>query len=453
MSTPKTYIEFERLILAHNYTSPAEAVILAKCRELFNLTQQELADKVGVQRATISNIESGRIKKRLRKSTQDKILNAFQDLYASGEEVLNPEATELPLPFKRQMDELGKHLFKQPTDEEAVWHVCYLTRRPHNNHLVRASITISRKGQCTLRHTENDLVYRGTVYFESARRLLFIFDSKTERIKERMVFRFDCPLNEPGKALTGSWLGIDGNEQQTHSRVILYPDASPKDDDAIRRELNNLPSIFITDSASGAPKEEASILNTWHRYWIMDEIINSNPGDTLDFCSTYFHEMKSISLALKTLHHKLKDTSNSAKVKLNIMMLTPELDQVLKTRFKLMPYIENPREAIINQAQHCLNIANNLKAHIDIKVRFYDVFPMGHVFKFSDRTLYLGRFLPADLASDSPMTVIRACYSPMWQQYESNLDCIHENSIDASDYLEKLEKQKQPKADDQESAP
>lgn len=84
---------------------------IKELRKKFNLTQEELAQKLGIPRPSISQIESGQ-----REITSSELVNISQIFEISMEELMNPYAAEKKiarLERKGKLPHFNKEIFKQ----------------------------------------------------------------------------------------------------------------------------------------------------------------------------------------------------------------------------------------------------------------------------------------------------------------------------------------------------
>jgi len=440
MSAFDSYPEFEEYMLSERYLEVGGGEAIAETRNMLGLKQAQLAKRVSFSRSSLIYLEKSHHTNGLTDDHLASLLEVFRDLYSKREESVLKNLSPIPKPSESQMKKFGSILFRDKEMQKVKWYAHYLTRRKEGVVLVRSILIIDKKGGCKLEYPNESLTYSGSVFFETASRILFILDDEANRFRERIVFRFDWPLSLKQDNIEGSWLGVHGLENQAHSRVLLTADPTENNisDSTIYKKISKIPPIAIDTTKKNTAHETYRMLDQWEPSKISKAILKSKPGDTLNFCSTYFPEIKNISFNLNDLRKRVSSEEENKSINVNILLPYPNLKGVLEARFRLLSHITNPEEVIIAQTKAFLGLAKKLSPYIKIDIRYHDTIPFGHYFKF-EKVTFVSHFLPNVLATDGYMITLKDSASQVSQLYTENFDSIwSDNSENAEKYLKEV---------------
>lgn len=359
------------------------------------------------------------------------------------------DSPELPLPSAAEMNDLGSALVGR-------WWMHHLSRDGNGKTKLSISIIkIRRSGSCELLYENHTfkLRYEGIIYFENHDRFLLILDSKTQRIPERIVFRFDYPMHDIHTILQGSWLGVDQGFNICGSRTILSHEKLNHAE--AQAALSELDSSWVSSTDLKRSETQADLFDTWREDLILDSVAKCRSSDTINILCIYLPEDRRLLKTIKQKGRRLsKRKSRNGRLSIRILFLdyrpsreSKQPREVLKARFrhfnmsqlsekqakktgaKKFAYFQNQ---IRSQVQTYLNLSKNFKDDIDLKVMLYESWAFSQYFKIGNQAIYQGFITTEDSAIHGPMLRLSDPKSDIWEHFENNFNATLRNACDAA---------------------
>ncbi len=383
----------ERILNEQNQVVPEWVKQLRRDK---GLSQQELADRAGLNRSAISKIENEPAKKR----------------HADTVKRLH-DALDIPLPGKKQVEAFGPPLVGR-------WISYHWTRKkdPKTLVLMKSEWEIEPSGACVMME-EPGLRYTGVIEFESEQRLIASLKSESASFSERLFCRFPCPLSTEQTELKGAWFGMDYRWQTLATPVVLVRKLiGPTRARQLLEEIDDF--VARPSAATGV-----TVRPKWSKDLIEETIGGCQEGDTIDMLSVYFPEILGLRESIKELAKiKLEEPRN--RIRIRILLLDYRAKELIAARFKYRKseHFDGGKE-IKRQGDQLIELTHDdeFSAVVDLKVKYFRSWLPAHYFQIG-QTSFFGLLTASRSAILGSQYIIEGPDSAMWEQLNDDFEVI-----------------------------